>query len=137
MGMYTGLRAKLSIKEEFWPVIDMVMNRREGIFWEDVAKAFPQYPFIAEWADVGRCDFIPFGALAYMPWDDDDPEWQRSFKAGLWVFQCSLKNYEGEIECFVNTVLSPIVHATYELYSLYEEHDEPMQLFIPDLDDES
>ena len=131
MGMYTGLRARLIIKEEFWPVINMLMDEEANAKWDGVAVAFPQYPFLAEWADVGRSDFIPFGALEYMPWAAKDPDWQRSFKDGSWVFQCSLKNYEGEIEFFVATVLSRITHARVELYSLYEENDEPEQLFIP------
>lgn len=132
MGMYTGLRAKLSIKEEFWPVIEELMKFDAAESeWGRVAEMFPQYPFLAEWAGAGRCDFIPFGALCYMPWEDTDPEWQRSFKDGLWVFQCSVKNYEDEIEFFVETVLPHIVEACYELYSLYEENEEPTDLYIP------
>ena len=134
MGTYTGLRAKLLIKEEFWPVIEQLMDPASVGSWQDVAKAFPQHTFLAEWTGVWRADFIPFGALTYMPWDD--PEWERSFTDGLWVFQCSLKNYEGEIEYFVETVLSRIVKERHELYSLYEGNEEPEQLFIPDLDDE-
>jgi hypothetical protein len=134
--MYTGLRAKLVIKEEFRPVIERLMDPASEGSWYDVTKAFPQYPFLAEWVGVWRSDFIPFGALAYMPWDDEDPDWQRSFKDGLWVFQCSLKNYDDEIEFFVAQVLSRIVDERHELYSLYEENEEPTQLFIPEVDDE-
>lgn len=132
MGMYTGLRAKLTIKKEFWPVVKMLMTGSNR--WDDVAEAFPQYPFLREWSEVPRCDFIPFGALSYMPWSPRAPEWKRSFEDGLWVFQCSLKNYEGEIECFVGTVLPHIVDVLHELYSLYEENEEPEDLFIPEVD---
>lgn len=107
---------------------------RDACDWLRVADAFPRHPFLMEWAGVWRADFIPFGALAYMPWDDDDPE--CSFKDGFWVFQCSLKNYEGEIEYFVETVLSRIVDVRHVLYSLYEENEEPSELFIPEVDDE-
>ena len=134
--MYTGLRAKLVIKEEFWPAIDMLMDPTTAARWEEVAEAFPQYPFLTEWAGVDRCNFIPFGALCYMPWDDNDPAWERSFENGLWVFQCSLKNYAGEIAYFVETVIPHIVDVRHELYSLYEENEEPEQLYIPEVDDE-
>ncbi len=132
MGMYTGLRARLTIKEEFRPVIEDLMTSRDLDYsWENVAGKYPQYEFLRDWSMVGRCDFIPFGALAYMPWDDADPEWQRSFKDGMWVFQCSLKNYQGEIQAFVEIVLPHIVEICHELYSLYEENDEVEHLQIP------
>ena len=136
MGMYTGLRARLIIKEEFWPVVTMLNLSTHSRSWKSVASAFPQYPFLRNWAEVWQSDFIPFGALSYVPWSRDDPAWQRSFKDGLWVFQCALKNHEGEIEFFVETVLPHITHARVELYSLYEENDEPEQLFIPEVGDE-
>lgn len=133
MGMYTDLRARLTIKEEFRPVIAELMDLNEYRSWQDVAGMFPQYPFLAEWAKIWRCDFIPFGALSYMPWEADDPEWKRSFKDGVWVFQCSLKNYEEEIQKFVATVLPHIVETCHELYSLYENDAQVEHLEIPPL----
>lgn len=134
--MYTGLRAKLKIKPEFHTVINRLhlvpqMPSNEFEYksdWGQVAEAFPEYPFLEEWARVARSNFIPFGALAYMPWEDDDPEWQRSFKDGIWTFQCSLKNYGDEIGTFVDLILRNIVEEVHELYHLYEEYDEPTHI---------
>ena len=59
MGMYTGLRFKGTVKEEF-------RNEFEGIAlegnWEESnSDVFKQF------GSVSRASFIPCGALAYMP----------------------------------------------------------------------
>jgi hypothetical protein len=135
MGMYTDLNARLLIKEEFWPVINMLRDPATDNGWDDVAAAFPQYPFLAEWASVGSCDAIPYSCSSQQ-WRTDDTTWNHTFKSGVWTFQCSLKNYEGEIEFFVATVLAHIVDQCLELYSRYEENEMPEQLFIPELEED-
>lgn len=137
MGMYTGLRCFIEVKPEFHPLIEEVMQAwKEGRPrgeepWERAAAKFPEYPWLNDWSVVGRASFIPFGALCYMPWDPQDPEWSPAkFENGFWKFQCSLKNYSGEIEYFVETVLQRITLRVCELYSLYEEDTKPRHINI-------
>lgn len=128
--MYTDLNARLLIKKEFWPVIKMLRDPTTDNGWDDVAAAFPQYPFLTEWAGVWRSDSIPYNRSSQQ-WQAGDTTWNHTFKDGVWTFQCSLKNYEGEIEFFVATVLAHIVDQRLELYSRYEENEMVEQLFIP------
>ena len=43
---------------------------------------------------------------------------------GYWTFQCSLKNYEGEIEQFFSDVLVNIISDSEHIEYFYEEWDE-------------
>jgi hypothetical protein len=68
--------------------------------------------------------------LAYMPDDFGDrvenPDGGSRYdkETGFWEFACSLKNYEGEIEFFVENVLKKISTLHY-CESLYEEFPYP------------
>ncbi len=134
MGDYTGLRVDVVLKPEFVPVIEYLMSDERRYAedpyacepaWEAVAGKFPQYAFLRHWSMVPRADFIPFGALAYMPWDDADPAWQHRLEGDRWVFQCSLKNYDQTIETFLKDVLSLMAKEVNEVYHLYEYNDQP------------
>lgn len=120
MGMYTGLRCHVKLKEEFIPLIDKLIKEDKGdeYPWRDLG-----YNFTDEFDKIGRSFCIPFGSLAYMPWEDDDPEWQHSLKNDEWIFQCSLKNYESEIEYFLENVLVNIIDSVIYIETLYEEND--------------
>ena len=98
MGMYTGLRFKGVVKEEFRAKFEDIAL--EGS-WEDSDDE----KFI-EFSKDFRSSFIPCGMLAYMPWDEDDKEFTRTYdaKTGRWTFQCSLKNYNDTIEAFLDMV---------------------------------
>ena len=138
MGMYTGIRFKGIIKEEFRD-IGFEEIAMEGL-WRDSD--------IQKLRDFGhnywRSSFIPCGCLSYMPdsWEyhNDDYEkyswewfdsardadgFERSYdkNTGKWSFQCSLKNYEGEIEAFMKII--PIFVESIEHFEIYyEEWDE-------------
>ena len=116
MGMYTGLYFKALIKEEYREMVDSAISDHD---WAAIGEKFP---IAKEWAKVGRCKFIPWGALCYMP--DDFPDPCRDMTNGVWEVSCSLKNYEGEIQKFVEEVLKPISQEIYECFSLYEEYGE-------------
>ena len=45
-------------------------------------------------------------------------------ETGYWTFQCSLKNYEGEIQHFFNEVLPNIIREAEHIEYLYEDWDE-------------
>lgn len=127
MGMYTGLRARVTIKPEFRELLEFLNQlNAEGYTsyeWSDAATQFPQYPWLAEWAQVGRCNFIPRGAVCYLDWDDNYRKYDPA--TGVWEFCCSLKNYQSEIETFFELVFSKIVEAVDFCETQYECDEEP------------
>ena len=139
MGMYTGLRFKAIIKEEYREAINELMERDTMESWLDTTEGYPEMEFAKEYAEMSRSDFIPFGSLAYMPdeWEEliDESKgkqwnnykaakgWEREFNidTGYWQFQCSLKNYGSEIEKFLKDVASVIVKKAIHVEVHYEE----------------
>jgi len=128
MGEYTGVRCKVIVKEEYRPMIAELMTRY--LDWEDFVDEFP---FLEEYANLSRASFIPFGSLCYMPssWETDPDSPSQSTATdgfdsrfyehtGLWTFQCSLKNYQDEIEIFFDQVLSKIAASVIHLEKYYE-----------------
>lgn len=121
MGMYTGIRFKGYVKEEFRSKFESIAMHGE---WEDSEDT--------KFKDFGdtysRASFIPCGSLSYMPdeWEKDyiDENGNKQFafanyyiqvatdgfereyneNTGYWAFQCSLKNYEDEIEAFFKLI---------------------------------
>ncbi len=138
MGMYTGLRFKGIIKLEFSEVIKTMIE--ESLDWLQLYKLYPQYSFLKEFGNRWRADFIPRGALAYMPdsWEvipkNPDGSWNFSMATAtdgferdydedtrLWSFQCSLKNYEDDIEEFLFNIVPIIVEKSIHMEYFYEE----------------
>ena len=128
MGMYTGLRVKVTVKEEYR---DMIQAIHEGADWADFAE---QFPFVTAYSKQGRAEFIPRGMLFYMPfsWEEgrfpnavatDGFERHIDMETGKWSFQCSLKNYNNEIEQFFHEVLPVIISEAEHIEYLYEEWD--------------
>jgi hypothetical protein len=123
MGYYTGLRVDCIVKPEYIPVLEF-LHREDVDGWEDTAKRFPQYDFLAKYANYSRADFIPFGGSAYFgdeEWidfvpgpnkdEDGDSLWNKTHfepETGRWCFACSLKNYERTIDFFRDTILNEI-----------------------------
>ena len=112
MGMYTGLRGKILLKDNNLTPILIEKNFR----WIDVANSIYDET-ISAWANIGRCNFIPNGAVCYMP-SDWDEGW--SVDGRVLSFTCSLKNYEDEIGKFIEHVLPQIAEG-WNLEELYEE----------------
>ena len=128
MGMYTGIRFKGIVKEEF-------RNEFEDIALDgnwDISnnKIFRQF------GNVSRANFIPCGVLFYMPveWETVNKNgFDRAYDkdTGRWTFQCSLKNYDYTIEHFFKIVpyfIEKIEHA--EVY--YEEWSHSVKLELID-----
>lgn len=129
MGSYTGLRVKVTVKEEYRPMIKAI---HEGADWNDFSE---QFPFLSAYAKQDRAKLIPRGGLCYMPssWETgeypnevatDGFERNIDMETGYWTFQCSLKNYESEIQQFFKDVLSKIISEAEHIEYLYEEWDE-------------
>lgn len=131
MGMYTGLRFKGIIKEEFREDIKTMLEEGE---WDNCESQV-----LRDYSQVSRSSFIPFGSLSYMPdcweeetgmkneygWDitKDTDGFNRYFneETGLLCFQCSLKNYDDTIEYFLEKVIPVICIKTIHIEYLYEE----------------
>ena len=122
MGMYTGLRFKGIIKPQYRKMIQHISNN-DGLW-----RNYHHLDFLTNYLRLSRAEFIPKGALAYMPdsWEDEsipadsfrdyfDPE------TGYWAFRCSLKNYEDEIDVFLKDVLPIIAESAEHIEVLYEE----------------
>lgn len=88
----------------------------DGNRWERVADLYPHYPFLREWSKRGRCDFIPFGS----GWVD--AEW--SLNEDLWSFVCCLKNYEGDVEYFIGSVLPNLIDAPTTVFTKNDMQDD-------------
>lgn len=132
MGMYTGLRFKAVIKHEFSQMIKTMME--ECLDWLELYEIYPQYSFLKEFGEYSRSSFIPYGMLSYMPdeWETDEKDWKlRKPTDGfdknynellrLWSFQCSLKNYNSNIEQFFKIIVPQIVETSLHIEYYYEE----------------
>lgn len=125
MGMYTGLRVNVTVKDEYRKMIRAINGGEEWLQFSC------EYPFLADYATLGRSDFIPHGMLSYMPysWETEDYRATDGFETGInmitgkWTFQCSLKNYENEIEKFLDEVLPNIITSSEHIEYFYEEWD--------------
>lgn len=126
MGMYTGLRVKVVVKEEYR---DMIQKINNGAEWDEFTNEFP---FLSNYSKLDRAEFIPCGGLFYMPdnWiigeypnekATDGFERNIDMETGYWSFQCSLKNYNDEIEQFFEEVLSNIIESSEHIEYRYEE----------------
>lgn len=130
MGMYTGIRFKGYIKPEFREKFEAIAIDGE---WEN-----SEYELFKTFGRNRRSSFIPMGALSYMPdeWEENEiatDGFERAWvkDTGYWVFQCSLKNYENEIEQWLEMLpyfIEKIVHLEY----FYEEMDYSKQYDIVD-----
>jgi len=140
MGMYTGIRFKGYVKKEFRDSFEDIALQGDWNKSNDcVFNKFGQ---------IGRSGFIPCGSLSYMPdeWeiydetlkgtdkyygsakDTDGFERIWNKENGYWSFQCSLKNYESEIEFWFDIVpyfIEKIEHLEYfyEEWNYSEQYD--------------
>jgi len=118
MGNYTGLRAKIIVKEEYEELAEFISC---GGDWDEVADI---YPFVEGIAHKDRGEQVPHWSPAYMPdewgeynvnrFNNETREWEMIF---------SIKNYDGEVQCFMNTVLTVITEKVVYMYEHYEEWD--------------
>lgn len=125
MGMYTNLRLKVYVKEQYRNMINQI---NDGADWSEFVT---QFPFLTRYAKLGRAEFIPRGGSSYMPyqWNDGSKATEGfdthiDLGTGYWTFQCSLKDYENEIECFFKDVLPVLITSSEHIESYYEEWDE-------------
>lgn len=132
MGMYTGLRCKIKIKEEY--VNDLKELEATCFKWSEHSNLE-----FKKFGELDRASFIPLGCLSYMPycWEklregatnkydtEDVDEFKRNFdeESRIWTFQCSLKNYSDEIGYFIENIIPLIAEDIIHLEKFYEEWD--------------
>ena len=136
MGMYTGIRFKGYVKKEFRDTFEDIAMK--GDWDKSNDEVFSNF------GKLGRSGFIPCGSLSYMPdkWETDyineqgekeidfanyykqvaTDGFKRSYnkETGYWTFQCSLKNYEDEIEQWFE-ILPYFIESIEHLEYFYEE----------------
>ena len=123
MGMYTGLRFKGTVKEEFRNEFEDIAL--DGNWKESNNEVFKQF------GSVLRAGFIPCGVLAYyMPDEWETEPFDRTYdkETGRWTFQCSLKNYNNTIKEFLEIVpyfIEEVEHAEvfYEEWRYSERYE--------------
>jgi hypothetical protein len=127
MGMYTGLRGQVVLKKEVaelmktWYMSDIPSNVEEQYdysVWKFVGVNLDN-KHILEFSEDFRATLIPNGAVCYMPIDWEN---QLDFIEDTLFFCCSLKNYTGTIDKFVD--LLPHIALQWDLDELYEEDSE-------------
>lgn len=111
MGNYTGLRGEIMIKPEFHD--NFKTSSVVDFEWDEILDE--NHPYLLDY----RKNFIPFGSICYLDWDDVPV----TFENGVLAFTCSLKNYNNTIDTFINTVL-PIIGDAWYLEEMYEYDDE-------------
>lgn len=118
MGMYTGLRFQAELKPIVADAMRLVKDADD--FWESLSRILP---ISDRWLNVARRSFIPFGSVNYMPddWSDDRATCPVYPTENIWDVCCSLKNYEGEIECFLREVLPYFISEPCRAEYRYEE----------------
>jgi hypothetical protein len=144
MGMYTGIYFSAKLKPLAAVAIKNALRESdmsEDIFdfWKAVSAIFP---IQNDWMTVGRRDFIPFGALSYMPeeWDEIKAG-EGLYEDETWNVCCSLKNYANEIEQFLDGVLPFLLKEICTVTYYYEEDESPRKIniypadYIPDEDE--
>lgn len=118
--MYTGLRCKVIVKEKYRKDLSKVLKSNDFNIWKE-----SEFSLLRGFGLLERSSFIPFGALSYMDWDENDTKFNYRFceKSGYWSFQCSLKNYCSEIETFVSSIIPEICECIIFLETKYEEDE--------------
>lgn len=122
MGDYTGLRGKVKLKAEveelmiYWLCADDTFCEKYNYgMWSFIGNELDNIKVI-NFADDGRSSQIPRGSICYMP---DDWQHENNIELGnTWNFCCSLKNYNGTIQKFID--LLPEIAVSWDLEERYE-----------------
>jgi len=115
MGMYTTVVAEVRLKPEAVPIIARLRLAEGG--WRGLDG---DYPWLKDWAEYSRADFIPFGGS------------ENSLEGDIWKFECELKNYDGTIEYFFENVLPKLAEEVLLLVTQGEEADYPTEWEMQD-----
>lgn len=137
MGDYTGLRFKAKLTPHAHMALVMAREVRRydpdnGVpFWETVRSQGIKIP--DSFLEYGRKDFIPFGAVCYMP--DNWGEQEFEIKTGGYLsVVCSAKDVsyheKSMMELFCEEVLPLLIAEPCTAEVLYEYWDEPKKIEV-------
>lgn len=122
MGMYTELIIKCEIKKNLPSEVLEILNYLFGNT-EDLPMHLPDHEFFAcsRWSCIGRC-------YSYY----HHPRVVNSFVEGYLFSRSDLKNYEDEIEKFIDWIKPYVDEFKGKCigWSWYEEADEPTLIII-------
>jgi hypothetical protein len=128
MGMYTAFVVDCVLENEYVPVINSLYSYFGKLDGEPLTRqnewllVAGEYdlPFIREWVQkTDRSTMIPFGSG-----DMEFPRFEREgLRGNRWSFTCSFKNYDSEIELFVERVLPRVARVIYYCASQYCEDE--------------
>lgn len=133
MGDYTELRVRATIKPKYRQLMDWTINGEGRETWPDRWKAAyylnPDFDWLPAWTERYRADMIPYGGSSYF---QDDPDWEHVFRMddGFLQFQCNLKNYDSDIEYFLDNVLPEIAEAVIECWMHFEYDAKPKKIDV-------
>lgn len=110
MGTYTTIEVKCTLRPDKSKYIELLHVSHD---WKEMRQNLissrslvPWY--VEDWVTVDRCNFIPFGALGYTTWAKDG---FSNLDGRTWHFMCSIKNYGGEVEHFLQNILPQYIES--------------------------
>ena len=120
--MYTTVKCSAVVHPNYRQCIKTLFDSHS---WKEVEKQYPGV--ISTKSLVGRASTIPFCTSAYIPesWNNGEQCHYYNETNGNWLFICSLKNYENDIEVFIENVMTKVCSRVYRFTSLYEESWSP------------
>ena len=122
MGMYTYFEFIGELKKEFVnDVKELFVDTYNKEAWNEFAK---KYNFAYNFSTLPRCGFIPFGAV--VSYDINN---YGQIIGNTWCFNCELKNYDNEIDTFLQQIARKICKK-FVAKIWYEEDDFPRIVFV-------
>lgn len=124
MEPYTALRVNVVIKPEFRDELELM--HLSGYPWSS-----SQFDFMRSFGDDPQARAVPCGsAEAIMPaWVSRT---QYSVATGDWSFSCGLKNNNGTVESFLDTVLAQLIETSFCVETKYEKSPERSSFIFKD-----
>ena len=124
MGMYTYFEFIGELKKEFVnDVKELFVDTYDKEAWDEFAK---RYKFAKEFAKLPSANFIPFGAVLSTCISSGN---YRDFIGYTWCFNCELKNYDNEIDTFLQQIARKIC-TKFVAKIWYEEDDFPRIVIV-------
>lgn len=122
MGMYTDFCFDADLREDTpQEVIEILLNWR----WDH--KELPKHPLFdcPRWTLIGYCCSAYFPAAPHFKIIKDD--WSRNWTLNI---RCNLKNYDSEIENFIDWIMPYVADYNEFLgFYRYEEDSEPTLIY--------
>lgn len=130
MGTYTGIRFEAKLKPDVADAINIASDRlirgkiNSTDQWWFLVCFITDIPADSAFMHDYRRTFIPFGAISYMPDDWIERPDMDCNEDNIWKVSCSLKNYQGTIEKFVEQVLPYMIEEPCEVETRFEYDDD-------------